>query len=74
VKKKAQGLFHLGGPQKYSLYDIGDYLVKKQCYDSHYLIHASRHEEENGPPRIGDVSLNSSKFRSATNFSPASGF
>ncbi len=71
VEKKLSGLFHFGGTNKYSLYDIGAHLVNKHDHDQEYLISLSRHEEENGPPRVGDVSMDSSKFYTATDFTPS---
>ena len=70
-KKKGRGVFHLGGPQEYSLHDIGAYLVKKRGYPEEYLIRTSRFDEKNGPPRIGRVALNSAKFRLFTGFNPS---
>lgn len=71
VTKHLNGLFHFGGIEKYSLYDIGHFLIKQKKYAKEYLIHASRHDEIGGPPRIGDVSLNSEKFYVATGFVPS---
>ncbi|MHC4269749.1 MAG: SDR family oxidoreductase [Planctomycetota bacterium] len=58
-----RGLFHLGGEKTWSLYDIGKYVQEKGGYSPDLLNGIMRHQEENGPPRIGDVSLNSKKFR-----------
>ena len=69
-KKKEQGLFHFGGPRDYSLYDIGLYLVETRDYHKEFLIRSSRFEEENGPPRIGNVRLNSKKFCNFLGFEP----
>lgn len=57
----AQGLYHLGGPVKVSLYDIGKYVIARNGYDPACLIRASRFDDESGLPRIGDVSLNSQR-------------
>ena len=56
---EATGRVHLGGPQKVSLYDIGQYLIDSRDYDPACLIRASRVDDPEGLPRIGDVSLNS---------------
>ncbi len=60
---KLRGLFHLGGESTWRLYDIGKYVQKKGGYSPELLNGRMRHEEVNGPPRIGDVSLNSKKIR-----------
>ena len=59
-----RGLFHLGGDRRWSLFDIGKYVLDKGEYAPDLLRGIMRHQEENGPPRIGDVSLNSKKLRS----------
>ncbi len=58
-----RGLFHLGGDKRWSLFDIGKYVLDRGGYSSGLLRGITRDQEENGPPRIGDVSLNSSKLR-----------
>jgi len=59
-----RGIFHLGGDKRWSLYDIGKYVLDRGGYAPALLHGIMRHQEENGPPRIGDVSLNSKKLRS----------
>jgi dTDP-4-dehydrorhamnose reductase len=59
-----RGIFHLGGDRRWSLYDIGKYVLDKGGYAPALLNGIMRHQEESGPPRIGDVSLNSKKLRS----------
>jgi dTDP-4-dehydrorhamnose reductase len=59
-----RGIFHLGGDRRWSLYDIGKYVLDRGGYAPALLNGIMRHQEENGPPRIGDVSLNSKKLRS----------
>ncbi|MBF0253148.1 MAG: sugar nucleotide-binding protein [Candidatus Omnitrophica bacterium] len=68
--KRGQGVFHFGGPKEYSLYDIGEYLVRKFDYSEKYLISASRLDEKNGPPRIGRVTLDSTKIYDYLDFIP----
>ncbi len=63
LTQKLRGLFHLGGERRWSLYDIGKYVLEKGRYSADLLNGIMRHQEENGPPRIGDVSLNSKKLR-----------
>lgn len=67
-KKRGKGVFHFGGSEEYSLYDIGAYIVKKFDLSAKYLIKASRSDQKNGPPRIGRVTLDSSKFYDFTRF------
>jgi len=69
--KKGEGIFHCGGPQEYSLYDIGSYLIEERGYQEEYLIRSSRFNEKNGPPRIGKVVLDSTKFYEFTGFTPS---
>jgi dTDP-4-dehydrorhamnose reductase len=61
LSSEAQGLFHLGGPQAVSLYEIGERILKRGNYDPKALRRLSRADEVNGPPRIGNVHLNSRK-------------
>jgi len=68
VIKDAGGLLHLGGPKKYSLYEIGKYVRDVNGYDNQYLKGAMRKDEVNGPPRMGDVSLDSSKIQRMLDF------
>jgi dTDP-4-dehydrorhamnose reductase len=58
---EARGLYHLGGPRKVSLYDIGVYVIETNHYDPACLIKASRCDDTSGLPRIGDVALNSQR-------------
>ena len=69
--KKGQGVFHCGGPQEYSLYDIGAHLVETRGYKKKFLIRSSRFDEKNGPPRIGRTTLDSTKFYEFTGFTPS---
>jgi dTDP-4-dehydrorhamnose reductase len=62
--RNVRGLYHLGGPRPVSLYDIGKRILEKGNYDRSALKTWSRHDDVNGPPRIGNVHLNSSKVES----------
>jgi len=57
------GLYHFGGLRSWSLHDIGAYVIRKGGYDPGLLKGILRHQEVNGPPRIGDVSLNSQRYQ-----------
>jgi dTDP-4-dehydrorhamnose reductase len=58
----AEGLFHLGGAEPVSLYEIGRSIIEKGGYPGHLLKRLSRHEEKKGPPRIGNVALDSTRL------------
>jgi len=58
---EVNGLFHLGGPQPVSLYEIGERILERGNYRKEDLRRLSRKEDINGPPRIGNVHLNSGK-------------
>lgn len=66
----AGGYFHLGGPKKVSLYDVGKYVIETRNYDPACLIRASRFDDTSGLPRIGDVSLNSQHAYATLRFLP----
>jgi dTDP-4-dehydrorhamnose reductase len=59
--REEQGLFHAGGPKPVSLYEIGQWIVNRGEYDPALLKKLSRLEEKNGPPRVGNIHLNSLK-------------
>jgi dTDP-4-dehydrorhamnose reductase len=67
---EAPGRYHFGGPQRVSLYDIGHYLIKTRRYDPACLIRASRFEDHDHLPRIGNVALNSQRAYALTGFTP----
>ncbi|MBI4680191.1 MAG: hypothetical protein HY753_02990, partial [Nitrospirae bacterium] len=60
--KQIKGLYHLGGKEPVSLYSLGEKIIKKGNYSKTLLFKLSRHEEVNGPPRIGNVALSSTKL------------
>jgi len=57
------GLYHFGGPRSWSLHDIGAHVIERGGYDPSLLNGILRRQEVNGPPRIGDVSLNSQLYQ-----------
>lgn len=59
------GLYHFGGERPWSLYEIGKYVLKRGPYDSRLLKGMERSQEVNGPPRIGNVALDSRKLKEA---------
>jgi dTDP-4-dehydrorhamnose reductase len=58
---EVEGLFHVGGPRPVSLYEIGERILKRGKYRKESLRKLSRRDDVNGPPRIGNVHLNSGK-------------
>jgi dTDP-4-dehydrorhamnose reductase len=68
ITKELSGLYNLGGPQKVSLYEIGHWILRGKNYNQKYLKGILRAEEKNGPPRMGDVSMNSSKAQKKLSF------
>jgi len=62
LARDLRGLFHLGGQTSWSLHDIGKH-VQKKGYQPELLKGLMRREEKNGPPRVGNISLNSDKLR-----------
>jgi dTDP-4-dehydrorhamnose reductase len=67
---EATGYHHFGGPKRVSLYDIGHYLIESRNYDPACLRRASRFEDHEGLPRIGNVALNSRRAYTFTGFTP----
>jgi hypothetical protein len=45
------------------LHEVGAFVIRRGGYDAALLRGILRREERNGPPRIGDVSLNSQLFQ-----------
>jgi dTDP-4-dehydrorhamnose reductase len=58
---EVEGIFHVGGPRAVSLYEIGERILNRGNYRREALKKWSRIDDVNGPPRIGNVHLNSSK-------------
>ncbi|MHC4882995.1 MAG: SDR family oxidoreductase [Planctomycetota bacterium] len=58
-----QGTYHFGGDRSWTLHEIGQYVRDKHNVAPHLLKGIYRHEEQNGPPRIGNVSMNSTKLK-----------
>jgi dTDP-4-dehydrorhamnose reductase len=60
-------LFHLGGSEKLSRYQIGELIVKKQP-DFLSQLHPTSTKDYQGPPRPPDTSLDSSKIQKLLSF------
>ncbi len=63
LRCRLTGLYHGGGVRRWSLHEIGEFVLRRGSYDPTLLKGQYRHQEVNGPPRIGDVSLDSSKLK-----------
>jgi dTDP-4-dehydrorhamnose reductase len=59
------GIYHFGGNRPWTLHEIGQFVLDKYNCPKHLLKGIHRHEEVDGPPRIGDVSMNSTKLKAA---------
>jgi dTDP-4-dehydrorhamnose reductase len=62
-----QGTYHFGGDRSWTLHEIGQFVQDKYQTPPHLLKGIHRHEEKNGPPRIGDVSMNCNKLKTTLN-------
>ena len=62
-----RGTYHCGGNRSWTLHEIGQFVQDKYQTPPHLLKGIYRHQEQNGPPRIGDVSMNCTKFKSTLN-------
>jgi dTDP-4-dehydrorhamnose reductase len=56
------GIFHLGGPLPLTLYEIGQIVNKLGNYDAALLHGSLRQEAGPIPPRVGNVTMDSSKL------------
>jgi dTDP-4-dehydrorhamnose reductase len=63
LQANVEGLFHCGGPEPVSLYEVGRRVLKTGGYAEGLLKGISRFEERNGPPRVGNIALNSAKLQ-----------
>ena len=62
-----RGTYHFGGNRPWTLHEIGEYVRDKYNCSKHLLKGIHRHEEVDGPPRISDVSMNCTKFKTKLN-------
>lgn len=70
LANKLHGLFHAGGPQRLSLYQIAQIVNRVGGYDPELLMGIPRIEAGPMPPRAGNVTLDSSKLATALNYDP----
>ena len=62
-----RGMYHFGGNRPWTLHEIGQYVQDKYQTAPNMLKGIYRHEEQNGPPRIGDVSMDCRKLKATLN-------
>ncbi len=60
---RLKGLYHFGGLRPWQLYEIGKHVVEKYNCDPKLLKGINRHEEVDGPPRVGDITINCDKLK-----------
>ncbi len=65
-----KGLFHAGGPNRLSLYEIAQIINRVGGYDPDCLMGCYRHEAGPVPPRAGNVSMTSSLISDALGYDP----
>ncbi|MBN1757756.1 MAG: sugar nucleotide-binding protein [Chitinispirillaceae bacterium] len=61
---RTEGIYHLGGSRTVSLYELGGMIIEGGKYAPSLLKGITRSQERDGPPRIGNVGLNSGKIAS----------
>ena len=59
ISKQASGVYHYGVGSVKSIYDIGDEIVEAGGYSRDLLERASRLDDLDGPPRVGDIRMSS---------------
>lgn len=64
------GLFHAGGPRRWSLYQIAQVINRVGGYEPNLLMGCPRIEAGPIPPRAGDVTMDSSKLIAALGYNP----
>lgn len=64
------GLYHAGGPQALSLYNIAQIVNRVGGYDPGLLQGIPRHEAGPIPPRAGNVAMSSTKLQQTLGFLP----
>jgi dTDP-4-dehydrorhamnose reductase len=70
LARDLNGLFHAGGPRALSLYQIAQIINRVGGYRPELLHGCLRHQAGPMPPRAGDVSMDSSKLRTALGCEP----
>jgi dTDP-4-dehydrorhamnose reductase len=70
LRRGGSGLYHLGGPERLSRYELGERVARRFGLDASLLV-ASRQDEHPAPePRPRDVSLDSGRARRELGWEP----
>jgi dTDP-4-dehydrorhamnose reductase len=64
------GLYHAGGPRRWSLYQIGEIINRQGGYDPGLLVGCYRDSYDPVPPRAGNVAMDSSRLAAALGYHP----
>ncbi len=70
ISRDLPGLYHAGGPQALSLYQIAQVVNRVGGYRPDRLIGCPRRDAGPMPPRAGDVTMNSAKLAQALGYAP----
>ena len=70
LANQLSGVFHAGGPRRLTLYEIAQVINRVGGYDPRHLMGCPRIKAGPIPPRVGDVSMDSSKLRNALGYEP----
>jgi len=70
VHSPLAGLFHAGGPQTLSLFEIAQVVNRVGGYDPQLLMGCPRQHAGPIPPRAGNVAMDSSKLTAALGYQP----
>ncbi len=70
LARDLSGVYHAGGPQPLSLYQIAQIVNRVGGYRADRLIGCLRHAAGPMPPRAGDVSMNSEKLARDLGYAP----
>ena len=68
LQRDLSGLYHAGAPRQLSLYQIGQVINRLGGYEADCLMGRPRAEAGPIPPRAGNVTLDSSKLRTALGY------
>ncbi|MFM9116436.1 MAG: SDR family oxidoreductase [Planctomycetota bacterium] len=70
LQRPLAGIYHVGGPRRLTLYQIGQIVNRVGGYDPTHLQGCWRHQAGPVPPRAGDVTMDSSKLAAALGYQP----
>jgi dTDP-4-dehydrorhamnose reductase len=70
LQRPLGGIYHVGGPRRLTLFQIGQIVNRVGGYDPDHLHGCLRQEAGPVPPRAGDVTMDSSKLTAALGYAP----